>query len=63
MEVVSVVTYVGRVWAWTRTWTGGAWEQSSENIHEITMDEENHVTTSFFFFALSFCGAAVKTKQ
>lgn len=51
MEVVSVVTYVVQVWAWTRTWTDGAREQSGENIHEIAMGEENHVTTSFFIFS------------
>jgi len=62
MEVVSVVTYVGQVWAWPQTSTDSAREQSGENIHEITMDEENHVTTSFFIFS-PFCGAAVTVKQ
>jgi hypothetical protein len=51
VEVVSVVTYVCQVWTWTRTWTDGAWKQSGEHIHEITMDEENHVTRSFFIFS------------
>jgi hypothetical protein len=39
VEVVAVVTYVCQVWIWTRKWTGGAWEQSGENVHEITIDE------------------------
>jgi hypothetical protein len=50
MEVVSVVTYVCQVWTWRRTWTDGAWKQSGDNMHEITMDEENNVTRSFFIF-------------
>jgi hypothetical protein len=58
MEVVYVITYVCQV----RTWTDAAWEQSGENVHEITMDDSSYQKL-LYFFALSCYDAGVKVKQ